>query len=243
MKGAVTSEPCYLIHSIPYQETSAILSLFSLNHGIVQTVAKGMRRPKNSLKSTLQLFRPLLISWVGKGDLKTLTQAETASSYYVTSQPASGLSYCCGLYINELLIRLMPSGASSEDVFSAYVDTVTHLFTSEGVEHLLRHFESVLLQELGGFPDFEYDVNTGAAIVVSENYSVTPGIGFYRAETEALGAFSGKAILAIREKNYDDVLTLKAAKRINRLLIDHHLEGKPLNSRNMLRKLLEFKND
>jgi len=51
----------------------------------------------------LQPFRPLLISWNQKSDLGTLTAADQ-----VASPPAlQGQALYCGLYLNELLMRLL----------------------------------------------------------------------------------------------------------------------------------------
>jgi DNA repair protein RecO (recombination protein O) len=241
MSRVVADEPGYVLHSAHYKETSVILSLFTLNHGVVQLISKGARRPKSPLKSTLQIFRPLLVNWVGSGDLKTLTGAETASSFYLNALPSSGLAYCSGLYINELLTRLLPRGGPSEEIFSAYVTAISELFSTAQVEPALRRFEIAFLRELGALPDFEYDLDTGAAIESNRFYRMHHHAGFVRADEQSRGALPGKHIIDCRTLDFNDAGSRRSAKLIARTLIDNQLQGRALNSREMIRKLMEYK--
>ena len=246
MNSTVSEEPGYLIHSIPYRESSVIATVFSLNNGIIQVVAKGVRRPKSPLRSTLQLFQPLLLSWTGKSDLKNLIQAETASSHYLSSLPSGGLLYCCGLYMNELLTRLMPKAVPAQELFAAYVQAIAELFESNSVEPVLRRFEAALLHELGEWPDFEFDKNTGASIQGTALYCLTSSKGFDRIESQTASlksgsVFTGKLLASVADLKFDDPECSKAAKYIHRALIEMLLDGRPLNSRELIKKLMESK--
>lgn len=70
-KGAQEQEPAYVIHRRPWRETSLLVDLFTLNHGRLSVVARGASGSKSALKAQLQPFQPLLLDWVGRGDLKT----------------------------------------------------------------------------------------------------------------------------------------------------------------------------
>jgi DNA repair protein RecO (recombination protein O) len=72
MGDKVDNEPAYILHTYPYRETSLIVEAFSQERGRVSLVARGARRPMSSLKSRLLAFQPLLLSWFGKGGLRTL---------------------------------------------------------------------------------------------------------------------------------------------------------------------------
>jgi DNA repair protein RecO (recombination protein O) len=67
----VLDEPGFVLHSIPYKETSLILDVFTRSHGRLALIAKGAKRPHSSLRPVLQRFQPLLISWSGKSELRT----------------------------------------------------------------------------------------------------------------------------------------------------------------------------
>ena len=40
----VESEPGFILHTIPYRETSLLVDVFSLNYGRVRCVAKGFHK-------------------------------------------------------------------------------------------------------------------------------------------------------------------------------------------------------
>jgi DNA repair protein RecO (recombination protein O) len=64
----VADEPAFVLHSIPYKETSLILDVFTRQYGRMALIAKGAKRPHSTLRPVLQRFQPLLVSWsVGVG--------------------------------------------------------------------------------------------------------------------------------------------------------------------------------
>ena len=96
-------ELAFVLHSYPFRETSLILDVFSRSHGRLAMVARGARRPKSSLRGLLMNFQPLLLSWFGKGEVRTLHSAE-----WQGGQPyLQGTALMCGFYLNELLLNLL----------------------------------------------------------------------------------------------------------------------------------------
>jgi len=83
--------PAFVLHRRPYQNTSLLLECFVAGCGRLPLVAKGAARSK--LKAELQPFQPLAIDWRGRGEVKTLTGAET------TDKPLAlhGKRLYCGL--------------------------------------------------------------------------------------------------------------------------------------------------
>ena len=69
----ITLEPAYVLHNREYRDTSRILDVFSARHGRLTLFARGARGPKSKLASLLMPFRPLLVSWSGRGDAAQLT--------------------------------------------------------------------------------------------------------------------------------------------------------------------------
>ena len=95
----VADEPAFVLHSIPYKETSLILDVFTRQYGRMALIAKGAKRPHSVLRPVLQRFQPLLVSWSGKSELRTLTKSE-----WVGGTPSLvGDALLCGFYLNELL--------------------------------------------------------------------------------------------------------------------------------------------
>ena len=71
MDARIALQPAYVLHRIPFQNTSFIVDFFTFDYGRVRAVAKGARGAKSRSRSILQPFQPLLISLSGRSDLKT----------------------------------------------------------------------------------------------------------------------------------------------------------------------------
>ena len=66
------AQPAFVLHGYPFRETSLVVEAFARDHGRMGLVARGARRPKSSLRGVLLQFQPLLLSWAGRGELRTL---------------------------------------------------------------------------------------------------------------------------------------------------------------------------
>lgn len=97
----VAEQPAFVLHSYPYRETSLIVDVLTRDHGRLALVAKGAKRPHSALRGVLQTFQPLLLSWSGKSEVRTLTGAEWVGGML----PLSGDALLCGFYANELLVK------------------------------------------------------------------------------------------------------------------------------------------
>lgn len=153
----------YLLHSAPWRETSLIVQIFSREHGIVALAAKGAKRPHSVLRPVLSAFQPLLLSWSGAGEVKTLTRAECAGIH-----PLSGRAFMSAWYMNELLLRLLPREDPHPVLYDAYDEALRQLASQSSAASALRRFEWVLLNETGygvseAPPDFD-DVQAEPAL-------------------------------------------------------------------------------
>ncbi|HBI83640.1 DNA repair protein RecO [Orrella sp. NBD-18] len=155
----VLDAPGYVLHATAWRETSLIVQVFSRDHGWISMVAKGAKRPHSALRPALSVFQPLLLSWTGGGEIKTLTRAECAG---VHALPGPALMSCW--YMNELLFRLLPHEDAHPGLFDAYVIALQRLAAGQPAAGSLRRFEWMLLHETGyGLdeqePDFDDPVN------------------------------------------------------------------------------------
>ena len=146
----VIEAPAFVLQSTPWRETSLILKAFTKDHGIVTMVAKGAKRPYSGLRAALMVFQPLLLSWSGSGEVKTLIQAEVAS---INVMPGSVLM--SGWYMNELLLKLLASEDAHQNLFNAYAQALGELASLDSSARgreaaiVLRRFEWTLLREIG----------------------------------------------------------------------------------------------
>ncbi|MFP1529301.1 DNA repair protein RecO [Escherichia coli] len=92
----------FVLHSRPWSETSLMPDVFTEESGRVRLVAKGARSKRSTLKGALQPFTPRYVL-AGVAKSKTLRSAEAVS----LALPLSGITLYSGLYINELLSRVL----------------------------------------------------------------------------------------------------------------------------------------
>ena len=110
-------DECFILHQRSHGETSLIAEIFSKKNGKMSVIAKGAKKPKSKFFGYLALFTKLKVTYSGRSELKTLTNVDR--DFSKTSNSFSKTSYSL-LYINELLIRLLPKDAQQEDLFMLY---------------------------------------------------------------------------------------------------------------------------
>jgi DNA repair protein RecO (recombination protein O) len=219
-----TLGPAYVLHSRPYRDTSALVDLLTLHQGLVRVVWRGAR----GRRSLAQPFVPLLIALGGRAELRTLTQAEVAGTYALLQ----GQSLFSGLYLNELLVRLLAPGESQTLIFAAYQQAIAELAEGHPVEPVLRTFEWQLMDNLGyGFNPGEEAC--GQPVVPDARYVFTADAGLCRSEAGNEAGFSGAALLAVAASDWSHPGALVTAKRLMRQVLAPHLGDRPLVSRQL----------
>jgi len=238
--GRHDAEPAFVLHAYPFRETSLIVEGFIRNFGRVGLVAKGARRPKSSLRGLLLAFQPLLLSWTGKAELRTLTRAEWQGG----QPPLPGLALICGFYLNELLLRLLPRDDPHERLFDYYQQALLALAQEPEPAAVLRRFELRLLMELGYALLLEREADSGAPVRVGQTYAYVPERGpVPLADTgtaETTVELRGKTLLDMARDDYSDPVTQAQSKALMRLVINHHLGGGALHTRQLLRDLKQL---
>lgn len=228
------NQAVYVLHTYPFKETSLVVEVFARNFGRVAATAKGARRPRSAIRGMLQSFQPLVATWSGKLELKTLHSIEWGGGLLLLK----GEALICGFYLNELLLRLLPREDPHEALFEYYGTTLKTLVNAQDLATTLRRFELKLLQELGYAIPLHQDVG-GTLIMASVNYR-------YEAEHGAIrqsGAFhhaasgvqlSGETLINMANDDYSNVQTKLQSKQLMRYLLAHYLGDKPLYTRQLL---------
>ena len=222
----VHGQEAYVIHVRPYRETSVLVTGFLSHFGKMNLLARGVRTARSPLKALLQPFMPLMISFQGRTDLKLLTQCELYGDW----SPLKGNSVACGLYLNELLYALLPSGIEHASLFGHYQQTLLALSRGDEQGASLRLFEKHLLDELGYALQLTHDVD-GAPIESQVRYSYFPKAGARPLLNEAARGISGKTLLDLERNDLSDPVSAAEAQHLLRPVIEHLLEGKPIQSR------------
>jgi len=232
------AQPAFVLHTYPFRETSLLVEAYARNHGRVALVARGARRPKSALRGVLLPFQPLLLSWAGKKELRTLIRAEWHGAY----APLRGQALICGFYLNELLLKLLPRDDAHERLFAAYEETLSALRADADQPALLRCFEISLLGELGYAVVLDRDVERDEPVARERSYVYVVERGpVDRLTTRQNGVeLSGQTLIDMQSGRYSSAVTQQESKILMRALINHYLGNQVLHTRQLLRDLQEL---
>jgi DNA repair protein RecO (recombination protein O) len=230
----VQDQPSFILHHRPFRDTSQILDVLSRDHGKLALVARGSRAPKSKLKGVLRPFLPLRMSWVQRSDMGTLTGAESAG------MPLSlgGDALMAGYYANELLLNFLHRHDPQPEIYDLYSNALHELRADNNVAACLRRFEIGLLELLGYALEFEHEAGGTSDLDPEKNYE-------YRVEqgpvtvsrSEGALVFRGSTLSRIGAEEFDNAEVMRAANRLLRHVINHHLGGKELKTRKVLQDL------
>lgn len=227
----VSLQPAFILHGRDFRDTSRLLDVFTLDYGRVSLVAKGARSSRSKLQGILEPFTPLIISWSGKGDVQTLTGAESVK----TSINLSGKQVMSGYYINELLQRLMTVHDPHPELFEIYKTTLEN-FSSDEEEVVLRKFEKNLLIEIGyGLSlDTEFIKGTSVDRDTLYYYDIEKGpLNIQDNTRDDEFIISGQTLIDMSAEKFSCSQSKKEAKKLMRIILSHHLGDKPLKTRSL----------
>ena len=179
----IVLHPAFILHSRPYRETSVLLDLFTEEYGRISLIARGVRKEKSRLRGLLQPFVPLLVSWQGRTELMTLTTAETNG----VPLRLTGECLLSGLYLNELLMKLLHKHDPYPQLYTIYYQTLLKLQAQKLQQKTLRLFEKNLLEELGYGLQFRHD-RQGHLFAADSYYHFDTEQGFILCESSENGA-------------------------------------------------------
>lgn len=220
--------PAYVLHTRPYRDSSALVDLLTLESGLQRVVWRGARGQRRKLSP--QPFVPLLVSFTGRSELKTLTQAEVAGRFALLQ----GETLFSGLYLNELLVRLLVTGDPQPILFAAYQLALEQLAGGASVEPILRRFEWQLLDNLGYGFSLTEDAG-GQPIEPHQRYvwHASDGLQPLFQPVSPDAGLSGAALLAMAADDWSAAGTLRTAKLLMRQALGVHLGDRPLVSRSL----------
>lgn len=180
------------MHTRALRETSLLVDVLTPDHGVTRLVARGARSPRSRIRPLAQPFRPLLVSWRGAHELKTLTGIEEQGRSYTLDN----IYLACAYYLNELLLRLLPADQPCTTVFARYAASLSELASARDsgieIESILRCFELELLHSQGLLPEFAHcvrvessrearnvaDKRQGGIVLADQYYDFFPEQGY-----------------------------------------------------------------
>ncbi len=230
-------QPAYILHTRPYRDSSVIVDVLSQDYGRLSVLAKGQRQSSTKNRKPLQPFAELNLSWQGERELKFLVDSE----FRRVTPSLTGVRLYSGMYVNELLMRLLVQGDECPEIFQLYQKLLNELGREMPVESCLRSFEIQLLDQLGYGVDFFNESDSGRMIEAEKFYSFEIETGFNIVELRGSQSpksnyFLGEDLLAIAHHDFSSDQVRKSAKRFMRLALAPHIGSKPLQSRALFQK-------
>lgn len=187
----VSDEPAFVLHRYDWSETSLIVDVFSRTHGRLALAAKGAKRPSSQLRPILLPLQPLLLSWGGNADIKTLKTAHWCGGHVMPV----GHALLTGLYLNELLLGLVPREDPHPSLFDHYARTVAAVADRQLDEAtrtaVVRVWELLLLQACGVLPQLNTEGSSLHTLHPQRRYSLLEQGGLREVDATERHALSG----------------------------------------------------
>ena len=255
-RSNLDNKEAVVLHHFDYRNSSLIVSFFISDAGKISAIAKGVKgskgvRSKRSQLALLQPFQKVMVSLSGKQDLLILKSIESTS----TNWKLTGKSLYCAYYVNELLLRLLPSHMDCQEIFQLYHQVLTLLAQSSehGItdvsnreaQHIvlyeapLRLFELKLLEFLGYGLNLTDEIQSGFPVQAEKSYHYLIESGPSEvpiANTNTL-LVSGSTLINLSNSQLSEHKTLQESKQLLKWALAEHLGNKPLKSREMYKQL------
>lgn len=242
MSPRVTDEPCFILHSYPWSESSLILETWSRHHGRVALVAKGAKKPTSQFRPVLLPLQPLRLSWGGDAEVRTLKAAHWPGGHVMPT----GEALLSGYYLNELLMRLTARDDPHPELFEVYAAAVRLLASGDpdALQWALRGFELLLLKEMGLLPALNQQTLTLKPLLPDDSYALVPEAGLQWVNDDPRHALRGEQWLALHAalaspsplaallRECADLLV--QLQRPLRLLLNYHCGVGALRTRQMM---------
>lgn len=235
-------QPAWVLSRKSYGDNGLLVEIFGAVSGRCSGVVRGAHRKRRggSMASLLQPFQPLLISLVGRSELKAVRQVESASVGY----RLRGDALMSGLYLNELLTRVLPRFDVMPELFSAYGRAIDSL-NETAPDQTLRRFELSLLTSLGYQINWVTD-DCGEPIQLASRYRYESERGFCGVPVgsdrpDEVLLYTGEQIASFaRWSEADAPLSREALQRlkgITRIALSQLMAGRALHTRSLFRGL------
>jgi len=266
--GSVSTslQAAYILHYRQWQESSFIVDAFTLTHGRVALLARSARQSQPRTRALYQPFRPLLLSWVGASDLRTLTGIEESGA----AIPLADVELACGYYLNEIILRILGKDQPQDLVFAHYSLALNDLANQQvPYEITLRTFELQMLDCLGLLPDLAHCTRDGSILKAEATYRYHPANAVAIEQADVSGEYgllkqkhigsvldsqdpalqtdgvtrdtgievSGQTLLSLASLDLSSSIVLEQARPLMRAILQVHIGDKPLKSREYFRAL------
>jgi DNA repair protein RecO (recombination protein O) len=223
--AAIQASIGYIINRKPFRDNSYLVDLFTQDFGRMSCIARVARHRGKITKGALEPFIQARLQWSGKGDLYNLVQLDEIGRHRLLPKDLFK-----GIYLNELLLKLLLPQQVDTELFFQYQQTLTHL-PDDAMQ--MMQFELNLLESLGYHLLYDGIINQQAI------YAYVPDVGFVATNQRHNGVdISGDLLLALQNQALQNekipVYMKQELRNVLDKLFNCLLAGKKLNARRMI---------
>lgn len=146
-----------------------------------------------------------MLRFGGRGEVKTLRSAEAVS----LALPLSGITLYSGLYINELLSRVLEYETRFSELFRLLALHSVSCRVTGTPEPALRRFELALLGHLGYGVNFTHCAGSGEPVDDTMTYRYREEKGFIASVVIDNKTFTGRQLKALNAREFPDADTAR----------------------------------
>jgi DNA repair protein RecO (recombination protein O) len=193
------SSRALVIKTLDYRESDKLVTLFSEREGKIRAIARGVKKPKSSLRACVQPFCHSQLFFSAQKELDLLTQGRVLEFYGNIREEMSRTLFA--VYLMELLDKGLADRVAFPTLYKITLETLQHL-NNYGVNPLvLRYFELRLVQQLGYQPELEACIKCGNKNCRRYNFSLADGGIVCQPCSAGIGtnhSLSGEALAVMR---------------------------------------------
>jgi DNA repair protein RecO (recombination protein O) len=227
----------FILRQRDYRDSDKLLSIFTEQKGKITAVAKGIKKPKSSLRACAQPFCHAYFHFNQGRDMDLLTQGRLLDFYANSRSDLERSLYC--IYLMELLDKSLLENTPLPRLYHVLLQVLTAI-NEKGLNPLfIRYFEVSLLANLGYKPELSHCLSCNRKAEASFHFSLSEGgliCPTCNGENSSVINISGETLGLLRllsEGSFQTLPRVKASPggliQLERLLesyLEYHLDRK-----------------
>lgn len=160
-----------------FSETSQTAAIFTREHGLVRTLAKGSRRPNAPYSGGMDVLTRggLVAIFRPNSELATLTEWDLQEVFWAARRDLR--SHYAGLYFADLCSQVVTDHDPHPALYDVLVAALRSLGGADGPSWSAVQFQIAALREAGYRPVLDRDVRTGNPLSAARTYGFDPSGG------------------------------------------------------------------
>ncbi len=161
---AIQSSEAIVLNRIPLGDTSLLVTVYARDLGKIKLVARGARRPKSRMASSLQPFCVIHVTFNHREnrELQTLSKVEAGPFFRYIGEDLTRVGYASA--VCELVNRLVLGEEPGESLFGLIIRTLGSIdqLPAEACEVLFWRFQLEFADIYGTGPEFSTCIGCGS---------------------------------------------------------------------------------